>query len=328
MVLDVFAGELRLETDVAIRRRTRRDSTAPWQQVADRHHVMFRFAPAAGKVAGSAVVHAPLLDDPVWGRSQLCTPAVLRLFIDDSKRAVTPVGRRVKQLIFADCPPFVFNTVACVGAVDPDAAGLYSDPLSHWFNVFFGYYQVDCAKSHWSRPFAYRSADGAASAVEPDDIVRLGAADWNWFSNWVYGIPGDVALSHSSVPTDEIAVSQPCQVDIGGRRWHQLRITGVRMASCYQAGGGEAGRLVHNSAITGLWRRAFGLPHPRAQVHESFVATSLETVCELCYWEDGTGFHTMVFGATAIVGTDPGFIDAQQAALHRVIIEAYPTMGF
>jgi hypothetical protein len=328
VVLDVFAGEVRLVTDVALRRRPAEGVGHRWKQVARGRHVLMRFAPAAGQVAGSAVVHAPVVDDPVWGGSQLCTPAVLRLFVDDSNRLVTRVGRLVKRRIFPEYPPFVFNTVACVGGVPADSPGLYSDPLSPWFNVFFGYYQVDCAKSLWARPFAYRAAEGAASALAPEDIVRLGTADWNWFSNWVYGIPSDVAVSYSSPQTDDIAIGPTRMVDIAGRRWHQVHISGVRVASCYQAGGRGARRLARNSIAAPIWRRGFGLPHPRSQVSQSFVPTKLETVCELCYWDDETAFHTLVFGATAAVGTDPGFIHAQQAALRRIMADAYPMMGF
>ncbi|MHB1535578.1 MAG: hypothetical protein ACYC1D_13410 [Acidimicrobiales bacterium] len=284
--------------------------------------------PGVGQIADSVVVHAPVVDDPRWGRSQLRTPAVLRLFVDDSRRAGTSVGARVKQVLFPAHPPFVFNTVACVGGVDKDAPGLYSDPESHWFNVFLGYYRVDCNKSLWSRPFAYRAAEAAASAVDPDDILRLGKADWNWFSNWIYGLPADVALSCSSLDGDEVTISEPRTVLIGGRRWHQLRLSGARMASCYQAGAPGARRLVRHFPLAGLWRRAFGLPYPRPQFPQSFLATSLEAVCSLSYWEDNTAFHTVIFGASAAVGTDPGFIAVQQTALHQVIEQAYPALGF
>ncbi|MHB1534137.1 MAG: hypothetical protein ACYC1D_05905 [Acidimicrobiales bacterium] len=328
VVLDVFAGEVRLVTDVAVRRTTRCDSGVRWKHLVNSRRVMLRFAPAAGQVAGSAAVHAPTVDDPTWGSSQLCTPAVLRLFVDDSHRSVTAAGRIVKQVLFPEHPPFVFNTVACVGSVAPGAPGVYSDPLSHWFNVFFGYYQIDCDKSLWSRPFAYRSPAGSASAVEADDIIRLGTADWNWFSNWVYGTPTEVAMSYSSVRSGDVTIGKTRSVDIGGRRWHQLRISGVQMASCYEAGTDSAGRLVRNAIATPIWRRAFGLPRPRAGFDQSFVPTSLETDCELCYWEDSSAFHTVVFGATAAVGTDPAFMEVQQSALQQVITRAYPTLGF
>lgn len=315
--LDVFAGEVVLSLDRSFKGR------AP---VCTRR-VLLRFAPSLGRIADSVVVHAPVVDDAAWGRSQLCTPAVLRLFVDDSRRFGTPVGARVKEILFPDHPPFVFNTVACVGGVYEDAPGLYGDPESHWFNVFLGYYQVDCDKSLWSRPFAYRAAESAASVVDPDEVLRLGKADWNWFSNWIYGVPGDVALSWSSLGGDEVTVAEPRLVLIGGRRWHQLRLSGAQMASCYEAGV-PARRLVRHFPLGALWRRAFGLPHPRPQFPQSFVATSLEALCSLCYWEDDTTFHTVIFGACAAVGTNPGFIAVQQAALQRVIEQAYPSLGF
>ena len=327
-VVDVFAGEVRIVMGVAVRRHAKAGTTAGWKPLFGARLVVFRFAPAAGQVAGSAVVHAPTVDDAVWGRSQLCTPAVLRLFVDESHRAGTPVGRLVKQVVFPDHPPFVFNTVACVGGVADGGPGLYSDPESHWFNVFLGYYQVDCDKRLWSRPFAYRAAAGAASAVEPDDILRLGMADWNWFSNWMYGVPSDVAMLYTSVGAEDVTITEPQLVGIGSSRWHQLRFSGVQTASCYQASAFGGRRLVRNSPLGAVWRRAFGLAHPRPQFPRSFVPTSLEAVCDLCYWEDDAAFHTVIFGASAAVGTDPGFIATQRAALHQVIERAYPTLGF
>ena len=50
-------------------------------------------------------------------------------------------------------------------------------------------------------------------------------------------------------------------------------------------------------------------------------------MCELCYWEDSAAFHTVAFGATAVVGIDPAFMEIQQSALLQVIVQAYPTLG-
>lgn len=328
IVFDVFSGELRGSAYMAVRRVMRR-SKGRWTRLVDGSEVtLLRFAPSVGRVAGSAAVHVPTIDDVRWGRSLPCSPVILRFFVDDARRLLAPAGQRAKRALFAPYPPFVFNTVACVGGETSDRDRRYNDPDSHWFNVFFGYYQIDCPKELWSRPFGYRSAAGAESVVVADDIVRVGLADWNWFSNWMYGLPSDVALAYSSPETSRATVSDQELRRIGTKWWHRVRLTNVDVASCHQGASDSARRLVHNSPLDLIWRRSFGPSCPRPQWPNSFPPTQLQAVCEVCYWEDDDEFHTVFFGATARAETDPGFLQTQLSALHAVIETDYPGLGF
>lgn len=334
IVIDAFSGEVRISAHLAVPSPLRSPGRAwrqsrAWRQVVDvSGATVVRFAPSVGRVGASTAVHPPMIDDARWGRSLPCSPAVLRFFVDDDRRVMAAAGRLAKRDLFAEQPPFVFNTVACVGCDPGRMDRAYNDPDSPWFNVFFGYYQIDCAKAAWSRPFAYRSAAGAESVVAADELVRLGLADWIWFSNWMYGLPGDVAVRYSSAGAHRATVSDQEVHQIGRRRWHRVRLEGVEVASCQEGEDPGAGRLARNTPLSAMWRRSFGPARRRPQWPQSFAPVTLEAVSDLCYWEDDEAFHTVVFGGTARAGTDPAFLQTQLSALQAVIETSYPGLGF
>jgi hypothetical protein len=321
--LDPFLGELRATGFLKV-------WWLGWHTVLDADDdVLMRFCPAVGQIAESPAVIEPRVDHRRFGRSQLCTPAVLRIFVDEQERAVADVGQIVKEKMFPDHPPFAFNTVACVGRVAEDGVpGLYSDPNSIWFNVFFGYYQLDCPKPEWSRPFGYRSAARINSEIEAEDVARLGKSDWNWFSNWMYGVPIEDVLPHSSIDMSVIEVETSPPTQIGATKWHGLSLSRVDVASCYESGARDAGKLVHNTIIDDVWRRSFGLPNPRPDHPVSFIPTTIKAQVHMAYWEDERAFHTLIFGGTTAMDADPDFLEAQLAAVESVIERNYPRQGF
>src|SRR3954454_18638969 len=135
----------------------------------------FYYTPAHGSVGGDRDAHPPIFKDPDFGQTKMSSKNVTRIFVEDRYRRLANVGQVVKKTLWDDYPDWVFNTVACVGAFDEDGRGSYSDPTSPWFNVFLGYYQIDARKKGgWDRPFAYEGADGAASKVRIDEVIRLG----------------------------------------------------------------------------------------------------------------------------------------------------------
>ncbi len=242
-------------------------------------------------------------------------------------RELCRVGSVVKEQMFSEYPPFVFNTVACVGAFPPGGAGQYADPDSIWFNTFVGYYQLDCAKDRWSRPFGYDKAAGSSSVPLLEDLVRLGKSDWNWFSNWDYGVPADVLLPYSAVPST-VGAAHETLVTVGTRRWHKVDVHNTKAASCYVAGGPGARQLVRNTVLEVTWRQSFGGPRPRPAQPTSFIPTVLDASVYMSYWEDDTSFHTVIFGGTIQAGKDPAFLGAQLAATEVVMAADYPDLGF
>jgi hypothetical protein len=299
-----------------------------WHTLAKLDDVVLRYNPTHGSVGRNPDPDPPLFDDPEFGRTQMSSKNVTRIFVEDRERVLADVGRVVKRTLWDDYPDWVFNTVACVGPHDEKGRGTYGDPSSIWFNVFLGYYQIDAPKPDWKRPFAYSSADGAGSPVRPEEIVRLGKSDWNYFSNWMYGVPADAALRHNEFDMRSIKASQGDAGTIGSSVWHRVKIEGVDFVSAYEADHPEAARLVDNALVTRLWRKAFGEPSPRAEFAESFIGTTLDADMYIAYWEDDEAFHTAMFGGTAPSGSDPAFLAAQMAAAKDVISRSYGEIGF
>lgn len=291
--------------------------------------VLARFSPCRGMVGDSAVPDQPVVRSRRFGSSQAYTSHVTRIFVDETERLFTDVGSIVKERMFGDHPPFVFNTVACTGAHDPvDGRAGYTDPYSPWFNLFIGYYQIDAPKRDWGRPFAYRSADGGRSEIEFADLAALGKSDWNWFANWMYGVPEEYAARYSGVDMSTLVVDQDRAEQIGESLWHPVSVDNLEFVSAYQSGAPDAARLVRNSLLSGAWRHAYGDPVPRPDWPESFVPTRMRTRLYTSYWEDDDAFHTVMFGAATQLGFDEAFLAAQLAAARAVIERSYGELGF
>ena len=320
---DMFGGDVtwRFHLERRGRRRT-------WRTVVDTGpRTVLHFDPAVGEVDGRTDSIAPEMLDTRFGKCQTCTPSILRIHVDGQTRHLCEVGSVVKDVMFRDYPPFVFNTVACVGAFPPGSHGQYPDPSSIWFNTFVGYYQLDCAKPAWTRPFGYESASGLASVPAPEDLTRLGKSDWNWFSNWDYGVPRDVLIPLSTVDMTAIGYNLRGPVRIGSTQWHELELEDVEVASCYVAD--TPGRqLVQNTILDEVWKKSFGTPVSRPTFPTSFVPTRVNALVDMAYWEDEAAYHTVIFGGTARVGTDPDFLTAQVDATKKVIERFYPDRGF
>lgn len=137
--------------------------------------------PASVEFGGRRSMSAPTLELTVDGRAGTARPA-----------ALAPVAE-----LFAGQPRFVFNV--CFSCGDGDSQGVYADPESIWFNVFFGYYQIDVARSLWERPFGYRRGTGGALEIHHRDLAAIGEADWNHFSNFLYGVPLGVVKRHQEL---------------------------------------------------------------------------------------------------------------------------------
>ena len=327
--MDFFAGELTLTATVSVPDPSHPGSWTSIASVAD--DVVLRVDPTFGMINGSVEVTPPVAADEGWGPSGSSSPVVTRMHVDSTPRSLTDAGSIVwSELFAADYHPFTFNTVACCGTPDPHTdVGVYSDPRSPWFNVFYGIYQLDCLKSdQWTRPFGYESAAGVASVVHVEDLVRLGKADWNWFSNYLYGVPAAVCTQYSAVDMTKINPHPTTIATIGTSQWHQVVIDGIVVASCYQSDAPGAAKLVENTSAMQIWDRSFGLPCPRPEYTVSFIPTTLTASLDMAYWEDADGFHTLVFGGTCGPKPPAGFLAAQMTAVQGVMAKAFPGAGF
>jgi len=290
--------------------------------------VLFLYDPTKGVVADNTVPYPPQVPAAPWGPSGSSSGGITRFHISDDVRVVSDIGPQVKKVMFPGYPPLVLNIVACCGTPDPTThQGVYVDPDSVWFNIFYGAYQMNCAKSDgWTRPFGYESASGVGSVVRGEDIERVGKSDWNWFSNYMYGVPATVCAQYSDIGHATFAPT--ATVTLGSSQWHVVSMSNVTVASAYQSDAPGAQQLQENSLLTPQWRQAFGQPWPRPDHTTSFVPTKLQSTIFLSYSEDADGFYTLMFGGTSAMTADPAFLAAQVKAAQQTLVTNYPKAGF
>jgi hypothetical protein len=298
--------------------------------------------PLVGDVDGRRLLPPAQVKDATFGDSA-GVPFALEIDVDDVREAPADVGQKVDQVFFPNAPRLLFNVCFSCGA--PKGVlreGTYGDPTSPWFNVFFGYYQIDVIASEWGRPFGY--LDAASGAVNTDDVLRIGKADWNYFSNWMYGVP-EVAIAPNNTLTGARVEVGPRE-RIGQRQWDVLNISQARMVSAYVSGKATDPKLEERGPYSFLWRMAFGCPKPRPEYPElsSFFPVDMTATLFMSFREvkndPYTGkdvFQTFLFGGTVNewwqatfgkVGDNRRLLGLQLDAVKRVIVDAYPDLGF
>lgn len=290
------------------------------------------FDPTPGRVGGSFWAHAPVINDPEIGRSRSVVPIINRIDVDDSQKVGPGMGSLAKEVFFADYPGFAFNVCFAVGDFSlVFRSGTYGDPQSHWFNVFVGYYQLDAQKSEWTRPFGYESPRPHADLAFAD-ILRLGKADWNFFSNYMYGVPLDRISPFNTIDLPSTPFENIGRRMIGSRTWDLIGIENVEVVSVYESDAPDARRLTNNTFLTSIWRRTFGLPCPRPEFPESFIPTRMRARMYISFNEDDDRYYTTIFGGTVNQSfpddLNNRFLDLQMNACAEVITQHYPSLGF
>jgi hypothetical protein len=235
------------------------------------------------------------------------------------------VGRLVHDALFPDEPDFSFNVEFARG--DGDS---YTDPTSIWFNAFMGYYEIKVPKETWHRPFGYRFEEGRAR-IAPDDLLRIGRADWNYFSAYLYGVPFSVvdASARQGGMLYHLGRTE------GLRSWDLVELDGIEVVSAYVSGQ-DGQSLAQNACLyTDLWRRFLGPPHPPLpSFPSSFPPTRMRSRLYLTYWEDHSDRHrpvytTLVFGGTVSEAYPDRekaerFLDAQVRSVAAIVARRFP----
>ena len=289
-----------------------------------------------GRIDHHYVVQSPHIDDREFGKSS-GTPAALKIRVAaDSKGDLGYVGRLVHGDLFADSPPFDFNVAFASAHVSLFGKSEYADPQSVWYNVFFGFYEIDAPADQWRRPFGYESEAENAKVV-PTDIERIGQADWNYFSNHLYGVPLRAVRSCCNTSPAAVVnvlkrVSLPSRD--GDRFWDDLDVRGVTVVgpnrSTIDRGAFEHPHSATDSAprdIERLWQRAFGVHAPVASPAVSFAPVKIRARIRMFHDSyDAHGkkmYRTFLFGATvredAPTAQAERFLQLQLSALEKVM---------
>ncbi len=171
----------------------------------------------------------------------------LSIAFDDANHYLLNGGALAKRNLFAHTPPF--NFAVNFASAKPElkwhggnlrTSSLYTNPTSKWFNVFFGYYELASNTSAgWDRPIGYESDQ---KTLKPDDMVRVAKADWNYISNYMYGVPesaiagkglNNVEYASASNP-DGIKVLYHGREKIGEKYWDKIEVQNVDAVSAYR----------------------------------------------------------------------------------------------
>ena len=283
------------------------------------------------------------LDSPRFGKSE-GLPFVMEIKVDGARSEPAGVGQKVDEVFFPHQKNLLFNvSFACGKPRGLFRTGVYGDPRSIWFNVFFGYYQIDVVEQEWGRPFGYE-ADG--KTVHWQDVLRIGKSDWNYFSNWMYGVP-DAAIDPCNQPLrgKNTTTSHRGRQAVNGRAWDILELDNVDVVSAY-ANGRPGKQLVERELWSLLWRASYGFPLNKAVVEqESFFSVPMQARLYMAFREvkndndlDNPTFQTFLFGGTinkfysnkspTHAKDNADFLEAQMASVEQVMRQSYADLGF
>jgi hypothetical protein len=281
-----------------------------------------------GEIGDRFFVEPPRLLTDRFGESTHL-PIVLEIYVGHDPPKPLAVGETVHARFFEGRKPVVFNVSFSCAKPSLLRGGDYANPESIWFNVFFGFYEIDVRCAEWGRPFGFKAATAGCLDLEYDDLLRIGKSDWNYFSNWVYGVPDGECRKHDTVPGGAVVRPQKV-VSIGGRDYAEGEVEGLEVVSGY-ASGKDGKRLLNNvRGLSPLWRAAFGRPKAKPGHDESFVGTKMR-MRFWARWEEGDdldlgcrAYKTFMYGGSINTGyADPAenaaFLDAQMDAVRRAI---------
>jgi len=286
--------------------------------------------PLVGEIGDRFLVKPPQLPTKRFGETTHL-PTVLEIYVSHEHQWPLDVGRLVDSVYFRHFEPVVFNV--CFSCAKPSLlkGGDYANPESHWFNVFFGYYEIDVRCSEWSRPFGFSSAVEGDLAPEFDDLLRIGKSDWNYFSNYIYGVPMEACARHDEdPPTASLRIIEP-RVSIGGEEYVEAEVDGLDVVSGYVSGT-DGQRLRNNvCGFSSMWRAVFGRPKKSGSLGTSFAGTSMRLRFYARWgkgWDsdlDCEAYKTFIYGGTVNLGysgpvNNDAFLAAQMEAVRAAMV--------
>jgi hypothetical protein len=289
----------------------------------------WRGAPLVGEIKGRYKVEPAVIENPLFGCSSK-NPQVLEIVVSDDEQWPLGVGKIVNEIFFDEAPPIIFNVCFSCHRAE-DGRSEYADPTSHWFNVFFGFYEIDVPKREWGRPFGFKNASDEWE-IEFDDLLRIGKSDWNYFSNYMYGVPWWRACGCNRL--DDPGLNKTVlnrDIDIKGDRYFECEVDGMEVVSACRAGEEKLRRNV--TFITKVWQRQFGTCEPHPEFEESFFPVKMKMRFFIGWKEEPDfdlkcqAYKTFIYGGSinkTWAGGDEGrekfneeFLEAQMSAVKK-----------
>ncbi|MGH9900591.1 MAG: hypothetical protein ACRD68_02005, partial [Pyrinomonadaceae bacterium] len=193
--------------------------------------------------------------------------------------------------------------------------------------------------------------EGGAFEINFEDIIRIGKADWNYFSNYVYGVPAHYIEPFDRVDLGAVDCAYLGREKIVGRKfaggheegrenryWDAVELNHVEVVSAYVSDRDGGALESPSRLLSPLWRLSFGRPRPRPEYPQSFFPTDMRARLYMSWSECahpalGESYRTLIFGGTANNSypdavKNARFLDLQMRALRRVMREHYADFGF
>jgi hypothetical protein len=283
--------------------------------------------PLVGEIDKRFLVVPPTMPTREFGDTTHL-PTVLEIIVSPDRIWPLDIGRKVDAVFFEDDPTIVFNVSFSCAKPSLLRGGDYANPASIWFNVFFGYYEIDVPIGPWTRPFGFVDDKG----LDPcwDDLLRIGKSDWNYFSNYVYGVPEAECAKHDAIPGGAKCAVRDKAVPIGPHTYVEGQVEGLEVVSGYVSGQ-DGKKLLNNvCGFSPLWRAVFGRPKRSESHADSFVPTTMR----MRFWArhdrgydpdlECEAYKTFIYGGTANMGysdapRNAAFLDAQMEGVRAAI---------
>lgn len=281
-----------------------RAEAVKWPDLSPLKGLIEKVVPVA-QINDKIILNVPKVDDPKIGKSK-SAPFALRINVGPNATGFPAgIGKVVHNALFSAYPRFVFKVAFAAAETDLLGRGNYANPASIWYNVFFGFYEIVVPAKAWGRPFGYADATSSAK-VRFEDIVRIGKADWNHFSNELYGVPAAAIRAFDAVDMSRIETPPVERRKVGARKWDLVNLNGLSVVGPARSTRDGKG-FVDRSAIVGkLWRYVFGTSAPTSKVRKSFAETKMRGRFYISFKADNEGgeavYKTWMFGGTVNEG--------------------------
>lgn len=226
-----------------------------------------------GEINGNLLGKPVYINDKQFGESTDYS-TILEIDVNEEEKSsfLSSVGRIVKDSYFDF--DFIFNV--CFSCAKPEIFkdDKYADPYSIWFNVFLGYYQIDVPFSSRTYPFGFNED----LTINPAEILKIGKSDWNFFSNYLYGVPLKVIEDNNeaiNLSQEEISSSSVETEKIHGLEFHKVTVNSFKVISAYEA---SEDRKLTEDFNNFVWQTLFGYSVSRKEFDKSFITTNMKSV--------------------------------------------------
>jgi len=226
-----------------------------------------------GEINGNLEGKPVYINDNRFGKS---TDYSTILEIDVNKKEKSSFLNNVGQIVRDRYFDFDFIFNVCFSCAKPEIFkdDKYADPYSIWFNVFLGYYQIDVPFKSRTYPFGFNEN----MSINAREILKIGKSDWNFFSNYLYGVPLKVIEDNNEaieLSEEEISGSVVETEIIAGVEFQKVTVNSFKVISAYEANGD---RKLTNDFNNFVWQTLFGYPVSRDEFTKSFITTNMKSV--------------------------------------------------